>query len=279
MSEPPRRRRSTPPTQPPPSSSMLPTIALGIGVVVAGLGIGAFLSAVQHKDQTSTTSTTKTAARGVPAVTPVARPSRGAVALATMVAHPTPTATPRPTPTPAATETPTAAPTATEAATATPRATATPHATATPRAAPTPTAAVVTPRPATPAPVVVTPRPATPRPTVAPTVIARATPALGFSGVAQNTVRRYLTSLIAGNENAAYAELGKAPGEPGASLSEEAFIDRGTRITSMRTTATDANGATVEVELTSARGSYYATYHVTNGPNGPVIDQHDYIKV
>ncbi|MBV8750542.1 MAG: hypothetical protein JO103_12610, partial [Candidatus Eremiobacteraeota bacterium] len=76
-----------------------------------------------------------------------------------------------------------------------------------------------------------------------------------------------------------YSELGKAPGDPGASLSEEAFIDRGTRIVSIRTTSTDPGGATVEVELASGRGSYYATYHVLNGPNGPIIDQHDYIKV
>jgi hypothetical protein len=92
-------------------------------------------------------------------------------------------------------------------------------------------------------------------------------------------VRRYLSNLIVGNESAAYADLGKAPGEPGATLSEEAFIDRNTRITSVRTTSVDANGATVEAELATARGSYVATYHVTNGPGGPVIDQHDYIKV
>ena len=90
-------------------------------------------------------------------------------------------------------------------------------------------------------------------------------------------MRRYLASLIAGNENGAYAELGKPPGSGG--LTEEAFIDRQTRITSIRTTSGDANGAVVEVELTSGRGSYFATYHVTNGPSGPVIDQHDYIKV
>ena len=108
-------------------------------------------------------------------------------------------------------------------------------------------------------------------------MIARATP-LTFAGIAQNTVRRYLADLIAGNEQAAYAELGKQPGDPNA-LSEEAFIDRGTRITSVRTMSSDVNSATVEVELQSARGSYVATYHVTNGPNGPVIDQHDYIKV
>ena len=139
----------------------------------------------------------------------------------------------------------------------------------------TATPGVVTPRPATPRPTVAP----TPRPTAAPTT--RATPApptpLTFAGAAQNTVRRYLADLIAGNENAAYAELGKSPGEGG--LTEEAFIDRGTRITSIRTTHADASGATVEVELTSSRGTYYATYHVVNGPNGPVIDQHDYIKV
>jgi hypothetical protein len=90
-------------------------------------------------------------------------------------------------------------------------------------------------------------------------------------------VRRYLADLIAGNENAAYAELGKSPGEGG--LSEEAFIDRNTRVMSVRTTHTDANSATVEVEISSGRGNYVATYHVVNGPNGPVIDQHDYIKV
>jgi hypothetical protein len=92
-------------------------------------------------------------------------------------------------------------------------------------------------------------------------------------------VRRYLDALITGNENAAYAALGASPGDPNAQLSEEAFIDRSARIGSMRTTATNATGSTVEVEISSSRGSYYGTYHVTSGPNGPVIDQHDYIKV
>jgi hypothetical protein len=288
MSDPPRRRRSTPPPsrRSSESSSLLPTVALGVGVVVAGLGIGAFLSAMQHRG--ASTTTTSTASQGAPVVTPVARATRGPVAIATVVPHATDTPTPRPTATPQTTATPAA--TATPRETATPRATATPagaatvtptpRATQTPRAAETkppatPTPVVVTPRPATARP---TPHPATPRPTLTPTAvpIARATP-LTFAGIAQNTVRRYLSDLIAGNENAAYAELGKSPGDGG--LSEEAFIDRGTRITSIRTTSSDANGATVEVGLTSSRGSYYATYHVTNGPSGPVIDQHDYIKV
>ncbi len=293
MPDPPRRRRSTPPPsrRGSESSSLLPTVALGVGVVVAGLGIGAFLSAVQHRSAETTTSST-TASHRAPVVTPVARATRGPVALATVIPHPTATPTPSATPQATATPQPTATATATARETASPRPTTTPasaptitakptpHATETPRAAQTkppatPTPVVVTPRPATPHPA--TPRP-TPRPTLTPTAapIVRATP-LTFAGIAQNTVRRYLSDLIAGNENAAYAELGKSPGDGG--LAEEAFIDRGTRITSVRTTSSDANGATVEVGLQSSRGSYYATYHVTNGPSGPVIDQHDYIKV
>jgi hypothetical protein len=206
------------------------------------------------------------------------RPTRGPLALATVVAHPTLSPTPRATATPTPTPHPSAAATVTPRVTASPGPTTTPTIAPTAKPAPTPHATVA-PRavpskpPATP-----TPHPATPRPTLTPTAapVARATP-LTFSGIAQNTVRRYLSDLIAGNENAAYAELGRSPGSGG--LSEEAFIDRGTRITSIRTASGDANGATVEVELTSSRGTYFATYHVTNGPNGPVIDQHDYIKV
>jgi len=277
MSDPPRRRRTpSPPRRPPSSSSSwLPTIALGIGVVVAGLGIGAFLSAMQHKETQTTTSTRTGPVRGLPQLTPVARATRGPVAIATLVAHPTPT------PSPPATASP--KPTARPSATVTPKATAS----ATARPSATPAAVQTAPPPArepaaTPAPIVITPRPAptrpapTPEPEVVLTPVPRPVP-LTFSGVAQNTVRRYLSDLIAGNENGAYAELGKSPGDTGA-LSEEAFIDRGTRITSMRTTSSDPTGATIEVRLSSARGEYYATYHVTNGPSGPIIDQHDYIK-
>jgi hypothetical protein len=122
-----------------------------------------------------------------------------------------------------------------------------------------------------------TPHPTVP-PAIPPTTVPRVAQA-GPSTSAEATVRRYLAALIAGNENAAYAALGASPGDSNVQLSEEAFIDRGTRISSMRTTLANQNGATVEVEMTSARGSYFGTYHVTNGPNGPVIDQHDYIKV
>jgi hypothetical protein len=282
MSDPPRRRRTRQSPRRPSSSSSswLPTIALGIGVVVAGLGIGAFLSAMQHKETQTTASTRSKSVAGSTQLSPVARATRGPVAIATLVAHPT--STPSPSPSPSASVSP--KPTARPSATVTP--TAKPRATATPRPSPTP-ATVVTAPPtrepaATPAAIAMTPRPSTPRPTPTPLAEVAVTPAprpvpLTFSGVAQNMVRRYLSDLIAGNETGAYAELGKSPGDAGA-LSEEAFIDRGTRIVSMRTTSSDPTGATVEVRLSSARGEYYATYHVSNAPSGPVIDQHDYIK-
>ena len=230
---------------------------------------------MQHKETRTVTSTTTPPARGLPALTPVGQPTRRPIAIATLVAHATSTPSP--------TATPVASPTATARTTPTPHATPTVHPTATPlvqtvapRATATPRETVLTPAPAVATPRLVPPRVVpTPSPTPLATAIARATP-VTFGGVAQSTVRRYLDDLIAGNETGAYAALGKSPGEGG--LSEEAFIDRGTRIVSIRTTSTDPTGATVEVRLSSGRGAYYATYHVLNGPSGPVIDQHDYIR-
>lgn len=262
-------------------------IALALGVVVAGLGIGAFLSALQTRDHRER-ATIAAATPSAPLVTPVPQPTRGAVAVATMVAHATPTPKPTPEPTPEPTPTPqaTATPRPTPEPTATPR--PQPSATAAPKATERPTAApratdVPTPAPTKPPTPRATPRPivavATARPPARPQTPAPTEEATGFVRTAQTTVRAYLGDLIAGNENAAYAALGKAPGDPGAQLSEEAFIDRSAHITALRTTSADASGATVEAEIATARGTYYATYHVTNGPNGAIIDQHDYIKV
>ena len=89
-------------------------------------------------------------------------------------------------------------------------------------------------------------------------------------------VRRYLSSLIAGDENGAYAALG---GDRSLSLKEEAFLDKDARITSLRVSRSDASGVTIDADIVSGRGTYVATFHVTNGPNGPTITQHDYIKV
>ena len=124
------------------------------------------------------------------------------------------------------------------------------------------------------------PTPTVPSYAVAPPAHPIAAPtAAPFGVVAQSTVRGYLDDIIAGNERAAYAALGHPNGGGGAELTEEAFLDRTARIVSLRTTGVDASGATVGAQITTESGTYYATYHVTNGPNGPVIDQHDYIKV
>lgn len=92
-------------------------------------------------------------------------------------------------------------------------------------------------------------------------------------------VRRYLDDLIAGDETGAYAALGGTSSDRSLVLKEEAFLDKDARITSMRVSRGDTSGATVDAEITSGRGSYVATFHVIYGPNGSVINQHDYIKI
>jgi hypothetical protein len=273
MSEPPRRRRSAPPPRRASRGpSVLPTIALGIGVVVAGLGIGAFLSALQSKNGTPFA----TPSGGLAVVTPVAQPTRGPVAIATIVSHARPSATPQPTPSISA------APTASALATASAAPSAEPTRTAHPTPSPTAAAAKATQRPSArpealaAARTTAAPIPVYVPPSVAPRVAAATV--RPFAAQADSTVRRYLDDLIAGNESGAYAAFGTTPGDPNVSLREEAFIDRGTRVASVRTTHVDATGATVEAEIVSAHGSYLARFHVSGGPSGPVIDGHDYIR-
>lgn len=97
--------------------------------------------------------------------------------------------------------------------------------------------------------------------------------------IAAAVVRRYIDALIAGNESAAYAALGGTSSDRSLDLKEEAFLDKDARITSMRVSRSDAAGATVDAEISSGRGSYVATFHVVFGPNGNIINQHDYIKI
>jgi hypothetical protein len=88
-------------------------------------------------------------------------------------------------------------------------------------------------------------------------------------------VRRYIDSLAAGDETAAYAALGGSSSDRNLDLKEEAFLDKDARITSLRASRSDATSATVDAEISTARGSYVATFHVLNG----IITQHDYIKI
>jgi hypothetical protein len=92
-------------------------------------------------------------------------------------------------------------------------------------------------------------------------------------------VRRYIEDLIAGDETGAYAALGGTSSDRTLDLKEEAFLDKDARITSMRVSRSDGAGATVDAAITSTHGSYAATFHVTYGPNGSIITQHDYIKI
>ncbi len=86
-------------------------------------------------------------------------------------------------------------------------------------------------------------------------------------------MRRYLEAIIAGDSSGAAAALA-----PGGTLKEAAFLDDSARITSVRVTRTDAGGSFVQAEISASRGTYIATFHVTNSASGS-IDQHDYIKV
>jgi hypothetical protein len=88
-------------------------------------------------------------------------------------------------------------------------------------------------------------------------------------------VRRYIESLIAGDETTAYGALGGTSSSPNLDLKEEAFLSKDARITALRSSKSDATGATVDAEITSGSGSYVATFRVVNG----IITQHDYIKI
>jgi hypothetical protein len=267
-----RRRRSS---SPPPArgggtgGGPLPTAALAIGVVVAGLGIGALISAFQNRG-----AVPQLGATSVPAVTPVPQPSPASpfptlapTAAPSPSPAPTPSAAVKPSPAPRRSPAPPSpTPAATTAALASPIALAS----AAPSPRPQPTAK--------PSPVAV--------PTAAPTVrpVASASPARAAAGGAQGDpdvalVRRYIQNLIAGDETAAYAALGGTSSDRNLDLKEEAFLDKDARLTSIRVSRSDASGVTIDADITSGSGSYVATFRVANGPNGPTIAQHDFIKV
>jgi outer membrane biosynthesis protein TonB len=232
---------------------------LVIGVIVAGLGIGALISAYQNRG-----TPPPQLGAGIPPVTPVpqATPAPDQSPLGLPSATPSPTPSPTAAPSTAAVSTPSPSPAPTAAPTERPTPVPTERPTPVPTERPTP---VPTERP-TPAPAP-TVRPTDAPPAATPTPRAAAADATG-------TVRRYLDAIVAGNTTAASALL-----SPGGTVKEAAFLDDAARITSLRVTRTDATGTFVEADITAARGSYVATFHVTNAAGGGTIDQHDYIKV
>ena len=229
--------------------------ALIVGVIVAGLGIGALVSAFQNRaagpDQGPTS---------IPAVTPVPQPAAPAPVL---TLPPTaPPTVPAPTPTPAPKPTPTHSPKPT------------------PKPAPAATASAMPTAAATPVPPLHSAAPSAPQVLhPAPAATVRAAPAAVPGEPAAALVRRYLDDLIAGDEAGAYAALGGTRADRSLDLKEEAFLSKDARITSVHVSGADATGSTVDAEITTGRGSYVATFHVTTGPNGSIINQHDYIKI
>ncbi len=211
-------------------------VPLFAGVIIAGLGIGALLSAF--------------AARHIPAPvqsnTPLVvmhTPTPIAAATQTRVTA-TPSPTPRATAKPASTATskPSAKPTPT--ATATSKPTPTPAQTEKP-----PVAATVT-KTATPAPTS-TPTPArTPVPTAAAAVAVQSSPA-------EALVRKFLEAVAHGDDTTAYGTLGGT-----APLGEAQFLDPTMRITSMTTGRSPAGGTNVQVEFRTSRGEYFGTFVV-----------------
>jgi hypothetical protein len=260
--------------------------ALIIGIIVAGLGIGALISAFQNRG-----APVPELGNALPVITPVPQPPPQAPITPVPAASPSPSASPAatasPRPSPSAKPSPSATPSA--AASASPAAGAAPAAKtpepATPSARPVPTAS-----PARPAAIAAAPSPAaTVQPAVHPPApppaqsalpsYAHPAPTAATGDPAVALVRRYISDLAAGDEAGAYAALGGTAGDRSLDLKEEAFLDKDAHITSIRVTRTDGSGATVDAEITSDHGSYATTFHVTYGPNGSIIDKHDYIKI
>jgi len=238
-------------------------VALVIGVIVAGLGIGALISAYQNRG-----TPPPQLGAGVPPVTPV--PLATAAPEESPLAMMSATPSPRPSPSPASSPQPTASPSPEPTVSPTPEATALPSPSPAPTASPT-LAATATPlatAPPTAKPTVAPAPAATPRVTPAPV------PAEGHGGEATAAVRRYLDAVIAGNTSAAAAMLA-----PGGTVKEAAVLDNASHVIGVRVTRSDAAGAFVEAQIATSNGSYIATFHVTITPGGASIDQHDYIKV
>jgi hypothetical protein len=302
MSTPPRRRRN-----PDASDSgaggrgWLPTIAIGLGVVIAGLGIGALVAVLMQRNTPKVTpvamvtSTPATPARPIP---PTRLPAP--ITIATLMPphtsqsqspSPPPSATPSPATTPSLepsveptsrpTLVPTAKPSLVTAARPPREPVLKPSLEPAPREPNTSSAAVVaaatsTPR-AAPSEPAQTPAPEPSRSPAesAATLAAPVQTQSGYDERASAVVRRYLAALIRGDEKTASAALG---GNAGA-LSEQAFLDPSARIVSLKVIRLDASNASVGCEIASAKGHYYATYRVKAASGGPYIAEHDYIKV
>jgi len=264
-----------------PSEPSLPLVPLLVGVIVAGLAIGALFSSLGSK------------AGGGPSATPppvVAVATPGQERPTPMPYEPTPVPRRRlRTPDPALAPMPTSDPDATPRAepsptvappTARPRRTARP-ATPEPTEPPEPTAAPATPRPrairsAVPVGALATPAAAG---TPASAAAGPDPGATGFPHDAEELVRSYYSALRASDPAAAYAALG-APvggGKHGESTAPEAMVGPDTRIIRVEARG-GADASAVDVSFRSDGVTYFGHYIVERTPAGPVIRSHDVIR-
>lgn len=92
-------------------------------------------------------------------------------------------------------------------------------------------------------------------------------------------MRTYINALISGDEGTAKNQLLANAGTPNATLSEKAFLDRGSRITDISAAATSAATANVDVYIHSGSGSYYAHFEVRRLDSGvTLINEHNFAK-
>lgn len=309
MSTPPRRRRPDSRNANSEGGGWLPTIAMGLGVVVAGLGIGALVAVLMQRSSGKLAPLSNPVAVATSPASPAKPLPRPPLVIATIApphSYLSPSAVPSPepseseasseaaspetsvSPAPIAsastalqrTAAPRPAPSRLVAAVVVPLASAAPvggeRAAAQPRISRVPTAeptsaatAQPTPAPATAAPPVSSGSTA---PAAAPVTAAAES---AYDEHASAVVRRYVDALIRGDDKTAYSALGGG----GGTLSEQSFIDPSARIVSLKVTRIDASNASVGCEIAASKGHYYATYHVTAASSGPYISEHDYIKV
>lgn len=282
---PPRRpRRSTTPAQ----ANALPLIPILIGVVILGFIIGAGLSLAGKRGDS-------TVAIVAPSAAPTTEASLAPVTPAP-TDPPTPTDAPATKPPAAAvvaktTPTPSAAPRVAPVTSAVAVATATPAiASAAPSSivnSPVPRA-LATHVPATVLPVAIAKIPATPKavratqrpaPVVAVAPVATAAPPTDapaasddadseFSRLASAVVRQYVAAIERGDDASAYAAFG--PNASGVKLIESGVIDSSSRIQHVEARAA-GNNATVNVDLKTPAGLYFAQYTVHRTDTGAAL--------
>jgi hypothetical protein len=234
-------------------------VPLFAGVIIAGLGIGALLSAfaarhvpapVQHSTPLAVMQT-QTPAPAASIAQATATPRRTAAPKVTATA----TASAKPTVKPALTSTPTSRPTATPTDMRTPKASPAPTTTPpAPSATPTvrPTLAVRTPPPTVP-------------PTAAPVAVQ--------GSPAEALVRKFLEAVAHGDDTTAYGTLAGTS----TPLGEAQFLDPTMRITSMTSGHGPGGGTNVQVEFRTSRGEYFGTFTVDS--SGSKITQREVIPV